>query len=172
MASLYSSRPASVFTGTGRPVTAQTSTTQRPRTARPGTTATSVVSQDIICAISESRGISPTVGLAFVNLSTSEAVLCQINDSQTYARTVHKLAVFDPTELLFARTAKEPRSKLYSIVEENLPQLRITAIDRRYWAEKTGHEYVDQLALKDDMESIKVSLEWGYFAACCLAAVG
>ncbi|WEW61371.1 MutS protein msh4 [Emydomyces testavorans] len=150
--------------------TGYTTTSGRPRTGRPTTTATSVTIQDIICAISESRGICPTVGLAFVNLSTSEAVLCQICDSQTYARTIQKLAVLDPTEILFMRTAKEPRSKLYSIVEENLPQLTITATDRRYWAEKTGHEYVEQLAFKDDLESIKISLEGNYFAACCLAA--
>ncbi|KAK2754230.1 MutS protein msh4 [Arachnomyces sp. PD_36] len=140
------------------------------RTTRATTVATSVAGQDIICAISESRGISPTVGLAFVNLSTSEAVLCQICDSQTYAATIHKLAVFDPTEILFMNTAKEPESKLYSIVEENLPELRITTIDRRYWSEKAGHEYVRQLAFQDEIESINVFLGGNYFAACCLAA--
>lgn len=162
--------PNSVSTRTSHypGTTTGTTRTGRPRTAR-ATTATSILSQDIVCAISESRGISPTVGLAFVNLSTSEAVLCQICDSQTYARTVQKLTVFDPTEILFMRTAKE--SKLYAIVEANL-QTRATAVDRRYWAETTGHEYVDQLALKDDLESIKMSLEGNYFAACCLAAVG
>src|SRR5438034_8095348 len=157
---------------TTAPRTATDPTTRgRTRTTRPTTTATSVAAQDIICAITESRGISPTVGLAFVNLSTSEAALCQICDSQTYARTVHKLAVFDPTEILFTKTAKDPRSKLYSIVEENLPHLRIVTLDRRYWAEKTGHEYVEQLAFSEDLESIKVSLEGNYFVACCLAAV-
>ncbi|KAL1956145.1 hypothetical protein VTO42DRAFT_7580 [Malbranchea cinnamomea] len=161
-----------IYSGPSRPVTSHNTgtTTRRPRTARPTTTATSVATQDIICAISESRGISPTVGLAFVNLSTSEAVLCQICDTQTYARTVQKLVVFDPTEILFTRTAKESCSKLYSIVEENLPHLNITAIDRRYFAEQTGHEYVEQLALKDDLESIKLSLDGIYFAICCFAA--
>ncbi|PGH10635.1 hypothetical protein AJ79_05349 [Helicocarpus griseus UAMH5409] len=153
-----------------RPATAR-SNSGYARTTRPTTAGTSVASQEIICAISESRGISPTVGLAFVNLSTSEAVLCQICDSQTYARTVHKLAVFDPTEILFMKTAKEPRSKLYSIVEENLPQLTITSVDRRFWAERAGHDYVEQLAFREDLESIKMSLEGNYFAACCLAAV-
>ncbi|KKZ65073.1 DNA mismatch repair protein MSH4 [[Emmonsia] crescens] len=154
---------------TRRPTTAQSSSGY-PKTVKPTTAGTSVAFQEIICAISESRGISPTVGLAFVNLSTSEAVLCQICDSQTYARTIHKLAVFDPTEILFMKTAREPRSKLYSIVEENLPQLTVTSIDRRLWAERTGHEYVEQLAFREDLESIKMSLEGNYFATCCLAA--
>ena len=170
-----------VSTGTSYPRDGLSTTASRPRigrrpsgrsrTTRATTAATSVAGQDIICAISESRGISPTVGLAFVNLSTSEAVLCQICDSQTYAGTIHKLAVFDPTEILFMNTAKEPQSKLYSIVEENLPDLRITTIDRRYWSEKTGHEYVQQLAFQDEIESINVFLGGNYFAACCLAAV-
>ncbi|KAL2372928.1 hypothetical protein RJ035_004525 [Blastomyces gilchristii] len=154
---------------TRRPTTAQSSSGY-PRTVRPTTSGTSVASQEIICAISESRGISPSVGLAFVNVSTAEAVFCQICDSQTYARTIHKLAVFDPTEVLFMKTAKEPRSKLYSIVEENLPHLTVSSVDRRMWAERTGHEYVEQLAFREDLESIKMSLEGNYFATCCLAA--
>ncbi|EEH35041.2 MutS [Paracoccidioides lutzii Pb01] len=157
------------YSNNGRPTTAM-SNSGYPRTTRPTTAGTSIAFQEIICAISESRGISPTVGLAFVNLSTSEAVLCQICDSQTYARTIHKLAVFDPTEILFMKTAREPRSKLYSIVEENLPLLTVTFIDRRLWAERAGHEYVEQLAFREDLESIKMSLDGSYFATCCLAA--
>lgn len=145
------------------------------RTGRPRTAASStggIDQQQIICAISESRGISPTVGLAFINLSTTEAVLCQICDSQTYVRTVQKLGVFAPTELLFMSTAANPKSKLYSIIEENMPDLVLSVIDRKYWAETTGHEYIQQLAFKEDAEAIKVSIDGNYFAACCFAAVG
>lgn len=172
MASRLSSVYSQSVSTQAPPTTTGQTTLGRSRTARPTTTSTSIASQEVICAIAESRGISPTVGLAFVNLSTSEAALCQICDSQTYARTVHKLAVFDPTEILFMRTARDSRSKLYSIVEENLPRPRIISLDRRYWAEKTGHEYVELLAFSEDLKSIKVALEGSYFAACCLAAVG
>ncbi|KAK2819998.1 hypothetical protein FQN49_007821, partial [Arthroderma sp. PD_2] len=140
------------------------------RATRPATAATSVPSQEIVCAISESRGISPAVGLAFVNLSTSEAVLSQICDTQTYARTIHKLAVFEPTEVLFMNTAKESFSKLYAIVEENLPQIRVITVDRKYWSEQNGHDYVERLAFKEDIESIKMALEGSYFSACCFAS--
>ncbi|KAF3898721.1 MutS like protein [Trichophyton interdigitale] len=141
------------------------------RVTRPTTAATTAVSQEIICAISESRGISPAVGLAFVNLSTSEAVLSQICDSQTYARTVHKLAVFEPTEVLFMNTSKEPLSKLYAIVEENLPHIRTLTFDRKHWSEQNCHDYVERLAFKEDTETIKMALEGSYFSACCFAAV-
>lgn len=155
-------RPDTSRTGAGRPRT-------RVRTA--ASTIGGLRDQQIICAISESRGISPIVGLAFVNLSTAEAVLCQISDSQTFPRTVHKLWVFKPTELLFMTTAAQPKSKLYSIVETNLLQIRITVVDRRYWSETAGVEYIQQLAFKQDVEAVKVSVGGNFYATCCFAAV-
>ncbi|PLN75258.1 muts domain V-domain-containing protein [Aspergillus taichungensis] len=139
-----------------------------PLRTRPTTTATSVASQDIVCAVSESRGISSTVGLAFVNLSTAETVLCQICDSQTYAKTITKISVFEPTEILFMNTARD--SKLYCILHENIPDTTFTFLDRRCWSEKAGHEYVDRLAFPEDVESVKLALGGHFFAACCLAA--
>ncbi|KAL1963513.1 hypothetical protein VTN77DRAFT_8094 [Rasamsonia byssochlamydoides] len=144
---------------------------ERPWTARPTTTATSIASQEVICAISESRGVSPTVGLVFVNLSTSEAVLCQICDSQSYVKTINKIGVFEPSELIFMNTASGPQSKLYCIVQENLSELTISCIDRRYWSDRAAHDYVEMLAFPEEIESIRVSLDGHYFAACCLAAV-
>ncbi|KAL8912148.1 MAG: hypothetical protein Q9171_002782 [Xanthocarpia ochracea] len=157
---------------TPRPETSLSSN-GRPRTGRPRTAASTLTSRDqqVICAISESRGISPVVGLAFVNLSTTEAVLCQISDNQTFTRTINKLVVYEPTELLFMTTAAQPKSKLYTIVELNIPNLRITVIDRKYWSETTGLEYIQQLAFKQDVEAIKVSVGGNFYATCCIAAV-
>ncbi|GKZ43063.1 mutS protein msh4 [Aspergillus brasiliensis] len=141
-----------------------------PRTTpRPTTTATSVASQDIICAVSESRGVSTTVGLAFVNLATAETVLCQICDSQTYVKTVTKIGVFEPTEILFASSVKE--SKLSHIIQEKFRDTSFTFLDRRFWSERAGHEYVERLAFTGDVEPIKIVLGGNYYAACCFAAV-
>jgi DNA mismatch repair protein MSH4 len=57
----------------------------------------------IICAVSEARGVSPSVGLAFVNVTTNEAVLSQICDSQFYVKTVHKIQVYAPSTVLVVR---------------------------------------------------------------------
>ncbi len=155
--------------GTGRMSTARPRTAGRPRTAASALSGSN--QQQIVCAISESRGVSPTVGLAFVNLSTAEAVLCQICDNQHYARLVHKLLVFDPSQILVMSTAAYPQSKMYSIVEENLAGTSITLLDRKYWAETTGIEYITQLAPKEDVEALKIAVGGNYFATCCLAAV-
>lgn len=127
----------------------------------------------MICAVAESRGVSPTVGLAFVNLDTGEAVLCQINDSQTYVRTIHKLRVYGPSEILIVATVSSPKSKLFSIIEENLEDIgsKITLLDRRYWADSTGYEYIQTLAFKEEVEAIKISVQGNYYAICCVAAV-
>lgn len=147
----------------------------RPRT-RPKTAATSttrVNSHQVICAINESRGVSPTVGLAFIDINTSSAVLCQICDSQTYVRTIHKLMVYSPVEILITARARNVQSKLVSVLEENLAGMdtAVTMLDRRYWTEASGLEYIQQLAFEDDVESIKVAVDGNFFAICCFSAV-
>lgn len=163
---------------TGQSRTGPTTTSRqsigRSRGRRPTTALTSNnEDQDIVCAISESRGISPTIGLAFVNLSLSEAVLSQICDSQTYVRTCHKLKVFSPSEILFMKSPID--TQLPSIVRENLEVeaggIDMHSIDRKYWSESSGHEYIQRLALQDDLESFKSSAGGYYFAICCFAAV-
>ena len=163
----YSSATTSFPTTTSyRPVA-----NRRPRSVRPRTTTSSIAGdQQIICSISESRGISPVVGLAFVNLSTAEASLCQISDNQTFARTVQKLQVYDPSEILFMNTAANPKSRLLSLVENCLDS-RVTLLERKFWAEMAGIDYIQQLAFKQDVEAIKVCLDGNYYATCCLAAV-
>jgi DNA mismatch repair protein MSH4 len=160
------------------PLNKRTLTNSRPFTGcsrlRTAVTTFGVGENEIICAISESRGISPTIGLSFVNISTSEAVLCQFTDTQTYARTCHKIKVFWPSEIIYMKTAVD--SKLLSIIREILEvdkyDILMMDIDRQYWSDGTGHEYVQQLAFPDDLESLKVAIGGNYFAACCFAAVG
>lgn len=127
-----------------------------------------------ICAISESRGISPIVGLAFIDFAHSEAVLCQISDNRTFVRTIHQLCLKQPAEILLMSTAAEPKSQLYSAIESHLPVLphtRLVILDRKYWSETTGNEYIEQLALRQDLEAIKVSVGGNFYATCCIAAV-
>ncbi|KAI4146782.1 MAG: hypothetical protein LQ340_005811 [Diploschistes diacapsis] len=147
--------------------------------SRPKTRARTTIStlggsgdQQIVCAIAESRGISPTVGLAFVNLSTTEAVLCQIADNQTYVRTLHKLHVLEPTDILLPNSATSPvKSKLFQVLETNLDfDAPLTSITRRYWDETAGSQYIERMAFKEDVEAIKVSVGGNYFATCCLSA--
>ncbi|KAF2112484.1 muts domain V-domain-containing protein [Lophiotrema nucula] len=146
-------------TTTSRPKSRRS--TARPGTARPRTGASTIArveAQTVVCAVTESRGISPTVGLAFVNLDTSEVCLCQICDSQTYVRTIHKLRVYGPTEILIVATASQPKSKLFAIIEENLEVIE-------------SYDYIHSLAFAEDVEAIKIAVQGNYYAVCCIAAV-
>ena len=74
---------------------------------------------------------------------------------------------------MIVSSAADPKSKLFSIIEENLEVLnsKVTLLDRRYWAETTGLDYIQQLAFAEDVEAIKISVGGNYFAVCCIAAV-
>ncbi|UJO15955.1 MutS 4 [Fulvia fulva] len=163
------SRPRTGRRSTGRPGTAATA---RPRT---GYSTLAVENQEIACAVAESRGVSPSVGLAFINLDTGEAVLSQLNDTQTYVKTVHKLIVYNPSHICMVQSAAHPKSKLFSVLEEEVLngddiESQITLLDRKYWNEGTGLEYIEQLAFHEDVESIKTAVTGNYFAVCCFAA--
>ena len=161
-------------TTTSRPRNGQASRV-RPSTARPrtGVSTLAATDQQIICAMSESRGVAPTVGLAFVNLDTGEAALSQICDNQSYVKTLSKLAVYCPSEILIMSTAMSPKSKMFSTIEEHLADFNsnITVLDRRYWAENLGFDYIRQLAFPEDVEAIHLAIGTNYFAVCCIAAV-
>jgi len=175
--SISASRCGGSTTSTTYPGRHNTTSESRGRSrSRPKTAASTIggsSDQEIICAITESRGISPTVGLAFVNITTTEAILCQIVDNQTYVKTLHKLYVLEPSTILFPSTAIQPtKSKLYSIIEANVGDLAITPLDRKYWSEDQGVDYIQQLAFKEDVEAIKVAIGGNFFATCCFSAVG
>ncbi|OBT70038.1 hypothetical protein VE03_00464 [Pseudogymnoascus sp. 23342-1-I1] len=99
--------------------------------------------------------------------------MSQICDNQFYVRTVLKLQVFEPTEILLVSTSgpPNPKSKMYSLIEEGVIGSRIVCVDRRYWSEPAGMDFIQQLAFPEDVEAIKVATGGNFYATCCLAAV-
>lgn len=128
---------------------------------------------EIICAVSEARGVTPSVGLVFVNVSTGEANLSQICDSQFYMRTLHQITVYDPSRILLVSTTVPPNppSTLYNMILETFLGTPIMPLDRKYWSEQSGLEYLETLAFRDDVEAIKVAIEGNFYATCALSAV-
>lgn len=127
----------------------------------------------IICAVSEARGVVPSVGVAMINISTGEAVLSQICDNQSYVKTTHKLAVFEPSRILIVATAcpPYPKSSLYATIEEELPGVPIVPLSRSYWSETAGLEFIQDLAFKEDVEATKVAIQGNYYATSSFSAV-
>ncbi|KAJ3466231.1 hypothetical protein MRS44_006889 [Fusarium solani] len=159
--------------------------TSRPPTVRPGTpqerksrnaNVSSILglseAQSIICAISEARAVSPSVGIAFVNVSIGEAVISQICDNQSYIKTIHTLQMFAPSRILFMSTACPPNkpSSLYSLVTDLVQESQVGAQDRSAWSESDGLEYINNLAFKDDIEPLKVATQGKFYALSSFAA--
>ena len=67
-------------------------------------------------------------------------------------------------------TAANPKSRLVSLVEVNL-NARITYVERKFWTEMAGMDYIQQLAFKEDLESIRLAVDGNYYTICCFAAV-
>lgn len=117
--------------------------------------------------------MSPSVGLSFVNITTNEAVLSQICDTQFYVRTIHKIQMYEPSTILMVNTAlsSNPKSNLLSIIEAEFPGTVIEPLDRKYWSEYDGLEFIQSLAFRDDLEAIKVAIGGNFYATCSFAAV-
>lgn len=167
-------------TGTPRTISRSTARTNRPSTAsgrKSRSGAASILggteSQSIVCAISEARGVSPTVGVAFVNVTLGEVTLSQICDNQSYARTINKIQMRLPSRILFTTTACPPSapSTLYNLVEEHVADAQIVPLDRSAWSETEGIEYINNLALKEDVDPLKVSTNGKFYAIGSFAAV-
>lgn len=172
--SVSSSRPSATFTTTS--TTISRPSTPSGRRSQSGATP-SILSQseshDIVCAVSESRGVTPTVGIAMINLSLGEVTLSQICDNQSYVRTIHKLQLASPSRIVFMPSACPPNqpSTFFSLVEQLIPEVEIASHERSAWSESTGIEYMEDLALGGDIGPLKVATQGKYYAVCCFSAV-
>ncbi|KAM6534151.1 MutS protein msh4 [Fusarium falciforme] len=160
--------------GTSRPPTVQPGTAQERKSRNANVSSILGLSeaQSIICAISEARAVSPSVGIAFVNVSIGEAIISQICDNQSYIKTIHALQMFAPSRILFMSTACPPNkpSSLYSLVTDLVQETQVGAQDRSAWSESDGLECINNLAFKDDIEPLKVATQGKFYALSSFAA--
>ncbi|KAI8907003.1 muts-like protein 4, isoform CRA_a [Powellomyces hirtus] len=144
-----------------------TSSRRRPGTAA-STRSTAASEGCFLVAVIEGRGIATEVGMAAMDLRTNECHLLQFSDSQTYTKTIHKLCVLNPAELLVSFTMVEPvKSKLVSVISENLPDVDVVPISRKYFNDNLGTDYIRQYELEDDSGTVVSAVAEKVY---CLAA--
>ncbi|CDH55141.1 predicted protein [Lichtheimia corymbifera JMRC:FSU:9682] len=92
-----------------------------------------------LMVLAEGRGVSPEVGICIVHVTTGECTLSQVPDTPSYSRTLHKIHLNDPHNILFANTALEPgTTQLYQLVNENFPEISTSVIPRKYFSDDVG----------------------------------
>ncbi|KAK9449441.1 muts domain V-domain-containing protein [Limtongia smithiae] len=121
--------------------------------------ATATSTPRVICAVSEGRGVASMVGLCFLSVDTGECVVCELADTQTFVRTLHKISVYQPIEILFPSSA------------DNFTEARVIGVPRRFYNENDGREYISDLTFPKDVNDIRVLTAAKFYATCALSAV-
>ncbi|KAL5092472.1 hypothetical protein Trisim1_001725 [Trichoderma cf. simile WF8] len=170
--SIAGSRPSTPFRTASTTTSRPTTPSRRSRSEATPSILGQSDSHDVVCAVSEARGVTPTVGIAAVNLSLGEVTLSQICDNQSYVRTIHKLQLACPSRIVFMPSACSPNepSTFFSLVQRLIPEAEMSSHDRSAWSESAGIEYIEHLAPEGDIGPIKVAIQGKYYAICCFSA--
>ncbi|XP_042244845.1 mutS protein homolog 4 isoform X2 [Thunnus maccoyii] len=138
-------------------------------TATTCSTATPTSGASVIVAVVEGRGLARgEIGMASLNLKYPELVLSQFADTGTYAKVITKVHILVPMEILMPDTASEKGkgTKLFNLITENFPGVAFTAIQRKYFNERKGLEYIQQLCAPE-FGTVIMEVQAKYY---CLAA--
>ncbi|XP_072314112.1 mutS protein homolog 4 [Eucyclogobius newberryi] len=131
--------------------------------------ATSTTGASVIVAVVEGRGLARgEIGMASLNLKCPELILSQFADTGTYAKVITKIHILVPLEILMPDTASEKGkgTKLFNLITENFSGASFTAIQRKYFNERKGLEYIQQLCASE-YSTVLMEVQAKYY---CLAA--
>ncbi|KAM6262322.1 mutS protein homolog 4 isoform 8-T8 [Porphyrio hochstetteri] len=123
----------------------------------------------VIVAVVEGRGLARgEVGMASIDLKNPEVILSQFADNTTYAKVITKLKILTPLEIIMSNTACDAgnTTKLFSLITEHFKNVAFTTVQRKYFNETKGLEYIEQLCASE-FSTIFMEVQSKYY---CLAA--
>ncbi|XP_061859958.1 mutS protein homolog 4 [Colius striatus] len=123
----------------------------------------------VIVAVVEGRGLARgEVGMASIDLKSPEMILSQFADNTTYAKVITKLKILTPLEIIMSNTACDAgnTTKLFSLITEHFKNVTFTTVQRKYFNETKGLEYIEQLCASE-FSTIVMEVQSKYY---CLAA--
>ncbi|KAM6262320.1 mutS protein homolog 4 isoform 6-T6 [Porphyrio hochstetteri] len=106
----------------------------------------------VIVAVVEGRGLARgEVGMASIDLKNPEVILSQFADNTTYAKVITKLKILTPLEIIMSNTACDAgnTTKLFSLITEHFKNVAFTTVQRKYFNETKGLEYIEQLCASE-----------------------
>ncbi|PNJ71907.1 mutS protein homolog 4 isoform X3 [Pongo abelii] len=132
--------------------------------------AVSAHSPSVIVAVVEGRGLARgEIGMASIDLKNPQIILSQFADNTTYAKVITKLKILSPLEIIMSNTACAVgnSTKLFTLITENFKNVNFTTIQRKYFNETKGLEYIEQLCIAE-FSTVLMEVQSKYY---CLAAV-
>ncbi|XP_020824181.1 mutS protein homolog 4 isoform X3 [Phascolarctos cinereus] len=124
----------------------------------------------VIVAVVEGRGLARgEIGIASIDSKRPQIVLSQFPDNTTYTKVITKLKILAPLEIIMSNTAcvVGNSTKLFTLITENFQNVTFTTIQRKYFNETKGLEYIEQLCAAE-FSTVLMEVQSKYY---CLAAV-
>ncbi|XP_076454636.1 mutS protein homolog 4-like [Babylonia areolata] len=148
------------------------------RTPRTPFTSTSITSASdsiasVIVAIVEGRGLARgEIGMASIDLKCPVLTMSQFSDTQRYVKTLTKLQILKPLEIILPSTACENgnATKLFQMVSDEFQHTTISTVQRRYFNETKGLQYINQLCLPD-YRTVEMEVSAKYYCLATAAAL-
>ncbi|XP_045212131.2 mutS protein homolog 4-like isoform X2 [Mercenaria mercenaria] len=128
------------------------------------------IDRSALVAIVEGRGLARgEIGMATLDLKRPELVLSQFSDMLTYVKTITKLQIIHPLEIILPSTACESgtMTNLSKFITDQFHNTSISTVQRKYFNETKGLLYVKQLCVPE-YSSVELEVSSKYY---CLAAV-
>lgn len=110
------------YTNTISGLEATVSTNRTTRTGNKSIKSVFSVPDTVIFSIYESsKEVDTTIGISLINFSTGEVILTEYVDSQLFIRTMNKIQLYEPTDILIPCHSVRPHmSKLATILKLNI----------------------------------------------------
>lgn len=106
--------------------------------------------------------------MASIDLKNPEVILSQFADNTTYAKVITKLKILTPLEIIMPNTSCEAgnTTKLFALITEHFKNVTFTTVQRKYFNETKGLEYIEQLCASE-FSTVFMEIQSKYY---CLAA--
>ncbi|KAH3681696.1 hypothetical protein WICPIJ_007341 [Wickerhamomyces pijperi] len=143
-----------------RPTTNCSNTSQF-NISNPPLTATIRLPERVICSIFEPSPHEPTIGICFMNFTTGEVTLSTILDSPTYVRTIHKIHLHEPSEIVTpSHYLSGLGNKLITILRSNVSQdVKIVGLEKKQFGAIDGMESVKRFAFPQELKYLEKVLK-------------
>ncbi|XP_075688973.1 mutS protein homolog 4 isoform X3 [Rhinoderma darwinii] len=107
--------------------------------------------------------------MASLDLKNPDVVLSQFSDSSIYVKVITRLQILAPLEILMPNTACESGKniEMFRLINENFKDVSFTTVQRKYFNETKGLEYIEQLCAPE-FSTVLMEIKSKYY---CLAAV-
>ncbi|XP_046741141.1 mutS protein homolog 4-like [Diprion similis] len=135
-------------------------------------TPTTGAGSPFVIAITEGRGDARgEVGIAVVNVQHPHLILSQISDRHAYMKTLTKILLFKPIEIIMPDTMIRKSGtggNLYECIRNKFPGLNIAAVSRQHFSNTDGLDRIRTLCAPE-YSSVEIYVKQKFYA---LAAAG